>query len=172
MINKFVSSGAHLSNKQLISCEEMTNTGQIFSTTLERIKVTGDQSNLSGVTHSVLHGFNYSPLETPFPGWIRYGSFLNERNNEWPYFRLWSDYKARLSCVLQNSVMQAGYCSKSVCSRWPILLLNLVSRETRSRVLCILRMCTISGRPFIKMAMAAIMFLNIFCSSRPSLRAN
>ena len=107
MINKFVSSAAHLTGKQLISCEEMTNTGQIFSTTLERIKVTGDQSNLSGVTHSILHGFNYSPLETPFPGWIRYGSFLNERNTWWPWFRCWSDYKARLSSVFQHSVMQA-----------------------------------------------------------------
>ena len=107
MINKFVSSGAHLAGKQLISCEEMTNTGQIFSATLERIKVTGDQSNLSGVTHSVLHGFNYSPLEAPFPGWLRYGSFFNERNTWWPYFRDWSDYKARVSALLQQSVMQA-----------------------------------------------------------------
>ncbi len=107
MINKFVSSAGHLTGKQLISCEEMTNTGQIFSTTLERIKVTGDESNLSGVTHSILHGFNYSPLETPFPGWIRYGSFFNERNTWWPCFRLWADYKSRLSCVFQNSVMQA-----------------------------------------------------------------
>ena len=40
--------------------------------------MTGDQSNLSGVTHSILHGFNYSPLEVPFPGWIMYGAFLNE----------------------------------------------------------------------------------------------
>lgn len=107
MINKFVSSAAHLTGKQLISCEEMTNTGQIFCTTLERIKVTGDQSNLSGVTHSVLHGFNYSPLEAPFPGWIRYGCYFNERNTWWPYFRLWTDYKARISCLFQNSVMQA-----------------------------------------------------------------
>jgi len=107
MINKFVSSAAHLVGKQLISCEEMTNTGQIFSETLERVKVTGDQSNLSGVTHSVLHGFNYTPVEAPFPGWLRYGSFFNERNTWWPYFRLWSDYKSRLSCVFQNAVMQA-----------------------------------------------------------------
>ncbi len=107
MINKFVSSAGHLSNKQLISCEEMTNTNQIFSTTLERVKLTGDQSNLSGVTHSVLHGFNYTPLEAPFPGWLRYGSFFNERNTWWPYFRLWSDYKSRMSSVFQNSVMQA-----------------------------------------------------------------
>jgi hypothetical protein len=107
MINKFVSSGAHLAGKQLISCEEMTNTGEIFSATLERVKITGDLSNLSGVTHSVLHGFNYSPLEAPFPGWLRYGSFFNERNTWWPYFRLWSDYKTRLSSLFQNSVMQA-----------------------------------------------------------------
>jgi glycosyl hydrolase family 106( putative alpha-L-rhamnosidase) len=107
MINKFVSSAGHLSGKQLISCEEMTNTSQIFCNTLERVKVTGDQSNLSGVTHSVLHGFNYTPMEAPFPGWLRYGSFFNERNTWWPYFRLWSDYKSRLSSVFQNSVMQA-----------------------------------------------------------------
>lgn len=108
MVNKFVSSAAHLAGKQEISCEENTNTGQIFSATLERVKVTGDQSNLSGVTHSVLHGFNYSPLEAPFPGWLRYGSFFNERNPWWPYFRLWSDYKSRLSSLFMHSVMQAN----------------------------------------------------------------
>lgn len=107
MINKFVSSAAHLAGKQIVSCEENTNTGQIFSATLERVKITGDQSNLSGVTHSILHGFNYSPLEAPFPGWLRYGSFFNERNPWWPYFRLWADYKARLSAVFLQSVMQA-----------------------------------------------------------------
>lgn len=107
MVNKFVSSAGHFSNKQVISCEEMTNTGQIFSETLERVKITGDQSNLSGVTHSVLHGFNYTPLEAPFPGWLRYGSFFNERNSWWPYFKLWSAYKARMSSLFQNSVMQA-----------------------------------------------------------------
>lgn len=107
MINKFVSSAAHLTGKQEISCEELTNLGQIFGTTLEQIKVTGDESNLSGVTHSVLHGFNYSPPSAPFPGWIRYGSYLNERNSWWPYFRLWADYKARVSSLFQNAVMQA-----------------------------------------------------------------
>jgi hypothetical protein len=106
-VNKFVSSAAHLRGKQLISCEEMTNTGQIFNTTLERIKVTGDQSNLSGVTHSILHGFNYSPIEAPFPGWIRYGTYFNERNTWWPFMRLWTDYKARISYLFQQGEMQA-----------------------------------------------------------------
>ncbi len=107
MINKFVSSAAHLAHKQLVSCEEMTNTDDPFHTSLDRIKVAGDQSLLSGVTQSVLHGFNYSPPSAPFPGWVRYGTYFSERNTWWPYFKLWADYIARLSALFQNSVMQA-----------------------------------------------------------------
>ena len=107
MNNKLTASGAHLAGKKEISCEEMTNTGMVFNATLERIKIAGDQSILSGVTHSVLHGFNYSPLEAPFPGWIRYGTYFNERNTWWPYFKKWADYKTRLYAVLQQSEMQA-----------------------------------------------------------------
>jgi hypothetical protein len=107
MINKFVSSAAHLSGKQLISCEEMTNTEDPFHASMERIKVAGDQSILSGVTQSVLHGFNYSPLSIPFPGWVRYGTYFSERNTWWPYFKLWTDYKARLSMLFQHAEMQA-----------------------------------------------------------------
>jgi hypothetical protein len=102
-VNKFVASAARFSGKKIVSCEEITNTSAVFNATLERIKVVGDQSNLSGVTHSILHGFNYSPLEAPFPGWIRYGTFFNERNPWWPYFKLWAAYKARLSTVFQET---------------------------------------------------------------------
>ena len=102
-VNKFVASAVHYSGKKIVSCEEITNTTCVFNATLERIKITGDQSNTSGVTHSILHGFNYSPLEAPFPGWIRYGTFFNERNPWWPFFKLWSTYKARLSTILQES---------------------------------------------------------------------
>jgi len=107
MINKFVSSAAHLSGKQLISCEEMTNTDDPFGVSLNRIKAAGDQSILSGVTQSVLHGFNYSPPEIPFPGWVRYGTYFSEHNTWWPYFHLWAEYRARISSVFQHSVMQA-----------------------------------------------------------------
>lgn len=107
MSNKFVSSGAHLAGKKVISCEEITNTEMVFNASLERIKITGDQSILSGVTHSVLHGFNYSPVEAAFPGWIRYGTFFNERNTWWRYFNNWASYKTRLYSILQSSEMQA-----------------------------------------------------------------
>lgn len=108
MCNKFVSSGAALGGKKVVSCEEMTSTSMAFMPTLELIKIAGDQTNISGVNHSVLHGFNYSPLEAPFPGWIRYGTFFNERNPWWPYFKKWSDYKARVSYLLQNASLQAN----------------------------------------------------------------
>ncbi|RYE24309.1 MAG: hypothetical protein EOP45_05965 [Sphingobacteriaceae bacterium] len=102
-VNKFVSSGARLAGKRLISCEEITNTQLVFNATLEKIKLTGDQCNLSGVTHTIFHGFNYSPADAPFPGWVRYGTFFNERNPIYPFFKLWIAYKARLSAVFQNS---------------------------------------------------------------------
>jgi hypothetical protein len=108
MSNKYVSSGARLAGKKIVSCEEITNTSMVFNATLEIIKIGGDQSNLSGVTHSILHGFNYGPAEATFPGWIRYGTFINERNPWWPYFRLWTDYKARLSAVFQNAELMSN----------------------------------------------------------------
>lgn len=106
-VNKSVASAVHFKGGRVVSCEEITNTGYVFNASLEAIKMTGDQSNLSGVTHSILHGFNYTPAEAPFPGWVQYGTYLNERNTLWPYFRLWADYKARISSVLMHS----DYCS-------------------------------------------------------------
>ena len=102
-VNKSVASAVHFKGGRLVSCEEITNTSNVFNASLEKIKMTGDQSNLSGVTHSILHGFNYSPSEAPFPGWVQYGTYLNEKNTIWPYFRLWADYKARISAVLARS---------------------------------------------------------------------
>src|ERR1035437_3330757 len=87
MINKFVSSAAHLTGKRVVSCEEMTNTYIVFNATLELLKIGSDQSIMSGVTHSIWHGFNYSPPEAPFPGWVQYGSYYKEDNNWWPYFK-------------------------------------------------------------------------------------
>ena len=105
MINKYVSSAAHLTGKRLVSAEEMTNTYKVFSTSLEFLKVGSDMSAISGTTHSVWHGFNYSPADAPFPGWVQYGSFYNEKNTWWPYFKLLNDYRARMASQLQNADM-------------------------------------------------------------------
>ncbi|MDR0559568.1 MAG: hypothetical protein LBG92_05320 [Prevotellaceae bacterium] len=102
-VNKFVASAAHYSGKKIVSCEESTNTSEVFNVTLNNFKAICDQSNISGVNHSIIHGFNYTPLEAPFPGWIRYGMYLNERNLWWEYFNQWATYKARISTVLQET---------------------------------------------------------------------
>ena len=108
MVNKFVSSAAHLAGNRTVSCEEMTNTYTVFNMSLEQLKIGGDQSAMSGITHSVFHGFNYSPnLEVPFPGWLRYGAFYSENNNWWSYFKYYNDYKARLSYALQHGTYYA-----------------------------------------------------------------
>ena len=105
--NKYVSSGAHLAGRSPVSFEAMTNAVPVFRETLEDFKLGMDQSLLAGVHHPVLHGFNYSPREAGFPGWVRFGSWLNERNPYWPHFRLFADYAARLTTVLSGSEFQA-----------------------------------------------------------------
>lgn len=105
MIDKYVSSAAHLTGKRVVSCEEMTNTYLVFNTTLELLKIGSDQSLMSGITHSIWHGFNYSPPDAPFPGWVQYGSYYNENNNWWPYFKYLNRYKARISSLLQQADM-------------------------------------------------------------------
>lgn len=105
MINKFVSSAANLTGKKIVSCEEMTDTYTVFNTSLENLKIGGDQSAITGVNHSVFHGFNYSPPEAPYPGWIRYGGYYNEKNTWWPWFHLYNEYKGRMSALLQNVTM-------------------------------------------------------------------
>lgn len=119
MINKYVSSAAHLQGKKEISCEELTNTDRVFNETLELLKIVSDQSIISGATHAVFHGFNYSPKEAEFPGWVRYGTFFNERNTWWPYIHYFITYRASLTAVLQQASMFADIAILSpVADMW------------------------------------------------------
>lgn len=101
--NLYAASGGHLTGRKIISNEAMTNTRGVFKTSLEEIKQHDDINFITGMNHTVLHGYNYSPPEAGFPGWIRYGSYFNEKNTWWPWFSKWVDYNARLSWVFQNS---------------------------------------------------------------------
>jgi hypothetical protein len=107
VVNKYVSSAAHLGGRGPVSFEAMTNAVPVFRETLEDFKLGMDASLLAGVQQPVLHGFNYSPPEAGFPGWVRFGSWLNEQNPWWPHFRRFADYAARLTTVLSRSEPQA-----------------------------------------------------------------
>ena len=100
--DKYTSSAAHLRGLKIASCEAMTNTSGVFSASLEYIKQATDINFVAGINHLVLHGWNYSPPEAGFPGWIRFGTYFNEKNPWFPYLKLWSDYAARLGAVFQN----------------------------------------------------------------------
>ena len=69
---------------------------------LSMVKKNDDFNFISGINHSVLHGFNYSPPEAGFPGWIRYGAYFSDQNSWWPYFHHWTNYNARLSSLFQQ----------------------------------------------------------------------
>jgi hypothetical protein len=101
--NLYAASGGHLTGKKIISCEAMTNTRGVFKTSLEEIKQHDDMNFITGINHSVLHGFNYSPPEAGFPGWVRYGAYFSEQNPWWPYFHKWVEYNARLSYIFQQT---------------------------------------------------------------------
>jgi hypothetical protein len=81
----------------------MTNTRGVFRELPQYFKQAGDLNLLTGVNHNILHGWNYTPPEAGFPGWVRYGCYFNPVNPWWPAFREWMDYQARLCAVLQNS---------------------------------------------------------------------
>jgi hypothetical protein len=101
--NKYASSAGHLANRKIISTEAMTNTSGVFKASLKYIKQATDLNIATGINHQVLHGFNYSPREAGFPGWIRYGCYFNEHNPWWSYFHHWSNYSSRLSQIFQDS---------------------------------------------------------------------
>jgi len=105
---KYASAAGRLRGKKIISTEAMTNTKKVFKTTLGTIKQSDDMNFIAGMTHSVLHGFNYVPPDVPFPGFIRFGSYFSEYNTWWNYLPLWVDYNARLSYVFQETRAAGG----------------------------------------------------------------
>jgi hypothetical protein len=108
VVDRYVSSAARLAGKRLASYEAMTNAVPVFRATPADMKRLYDESLLTGVLHPVIHGFNYSPREAGFPGWVRFGTWLNERNPWWPYLRLFTDYAARLTTVFAESDGEAS----------------------------------------------------------------
>jgi hypothetical protein len=101
--NLYAASGGHLTGKKIISCEAMTNTAGVFKTSLEEIKRHDDMNFITGINHSVLHGYNYSPAEAGFPGWVKFGAYFSEKNTWWPWFPRWVDYNSRLSYLFQHT---------------------------------------------------------------------
>jgi hypothetical protein len=107
VVDKYVASAANLTGQRLRSFEAMTNAVPVFRETLQDFKRGLDATLLAGLNHPIMHGFNYTPLDAGFPGWVRFGNYLNERTPWWPYFKQFSDYAARLGTVMRHSEAHA-----------------------------------------------------------------
>jgi hypothetical protein len=107
VVNKYVASAANLTGQRLRSFEAMTNAVPVFRETLQDFKRGLDLTLLDGLNHPILHGFNYTPPDAGFPGWVRFGDYLNERTPWWPYFHRFADYAARLGTVMRGTTAPA-----------------------------------------------------------------
>lgn len=116
LFQKFASSGAHVSGKNLVSCETFTWLREHFKGAMSHCKPEVDQVFLSGVNHVFYHGSTYSPEEAGWPGWLFYASVNFARSNSfWDHIQGMNQYITRC-----QSVLQAGTHANDVLVYWPI----------------------------------------------------
>ena len=102
-LSKMVGSAGNMTGKKIHSSESFTNVTTVFKTTLEDLKVLNDMQFATGVNHNIVHGFNFSPKDAPFPGWVKFGTYFSEHNTWWKHLQLWTDYSARISALMQST---------------------------------------------------------------------
>ena len=127
-----VSSGAHLYDKNLVTCEQYTLGRTPLANTLEQIKIGYDIMATSGVSNFFLpwpdvrirRGLRrYGELGwSPFPD---IGINVSERNTLSEYFDEMNAYASRV-----NYLMQQGKASKDVAYYMP-LLTEALQKQTR-----------------------------------------
>lgn len=113
---KFASSAAHVTGKNLVSCETFTWLGEHFKSSFSQMKPELEQAFLAGVNHMFYHGVTYSPEDAPWPGWLFYASLnLTPANSLWPHFNDFNRYVTRCQSMLQN-----GWIDNEILVYWPV----------------------------------------------------
>lgn len=116
-----VSSGAHLYDKNLVTCEQYTLGRTPLANTLEQVKIGYDIMATSGVNnffyHGLMYGYGVDSEEYGELGWSPFpdiGINVSERNTLSEYFDEMNLYAARV-----NYLMQQGKASKDVAYYMP-----------------------------------------------------
>lgn len=115
---KLITSGAHLYNRPVVSCEAAVYINRAFMTTPQKLKMTIDKVLSSGVNQIIWHGtaYQYFPDGYPKEGWfpffnsalgINFSSDLNESNPFWKYMSTINQYAQRAQYVLRSGKPQA-----------------------------------------------------------------
>ncbi len=107
LVNKFASSAAHVTGKNLVSSESFTWLGEHWNVTpADMIRAT-NRLFLAGVNHLFFHGTCYSPADAEWPGWLFYASVqMNNRNPLWREMPALFKYIERSQSILQNARLQ------------------------------------------------------------------
>ena len=110
---KIISSGAHLYNRPIVTCETAVYINRAFLTTPQKLKMTIDKVLTSGVNQIIWHGtpYTYFPDGYPKEGWypfynsainVNFSTMLSEQNPFWKYISDINTYAQRAQYVLRS----------------------------------------------------------------------
>lgn len=115
---KIISSGAHLYNRPIVTCETAVQINRVFLATPEKLRMTIDKVLSSGVNQIIYHGtpYRYFPEGHPKEGWypfynsalgVNFSTMLSETNPFWKYIADINSYAQRAQYVLRSGKPQA-----------------------------------------------------------------
>ncbi|HEY5510501.1 MAG TPA: glycosyl hydrolase [Prolixibacteraceae bacterium] len=124
---KYVSSGAHLYNRKIVSAEVYTFIHwERYRETLEELKIASDGYLLAGATKFYNHGFNFLPEQEVAPSRsIPFAAYIQPQNVWWKYYPKLAEYIARSSWLLRQGDFQADIALYSpLANQWAINAIN------------------------------------------------
>jgi hypothetical protein len=116
---KYITSGAHLYNRPIVSCETSCYINRAFMTTPQKLKLTIDKILSCGVNQIIWHGtaYQYFPDGYPKEGWypfinsnlpgVNFSSNINESDPFWKYMKDINKYAQRAQYALRSGKAQA-----------------------------------------------------------------
>ncbi len=124
---KYVSSGAHLYDRKVVSAEVYTFIHwERYRETLEELKIASDGYLLSGATKFYNHGFNCLPEQEVSPSRsIPFAAYIQPQNVWWKYYPNLAEYIARCSYLLRLGDFKADIALYSpLANQWAINAIN------------------------------------------------
>ncbi|WP_346860844.1 glycosyl hydrolase [uncultured Draconibacterium sp.] len=110
---KIQSSGAHLYNRPVVSCESAVYINRSYMTTPQKLKLIVDKLFAAGINQIIYHGvpYRYITPKTIDEGWYPFGnkfsSNLGEGNIFWKYQKEINEYVGRTQYALRSGRPQA-----------------------------------------------------------------
>jgi hypothetical protein len=100
---QLASSAAHVTGRNLTSCESFTWLDEHFQVKPSKLKDAADYVFLCGVNHIFFHGIPYSPEDVPWPGWVFYAStHMGPNGGLWHDMPAFTGYISRVQSALQS----------------------------------------------------------------------